>query len=141
MQVPGINVVTKRHSTQRTKKVGDSGIFGLEETIEIESDDKEISLSPINSLANLLSLHDLKDRIELEKNNIDYSSRLLSNLDELSNNIAASNDPMDSLNKISKALSVTRSKSENKDLEDIVDQIELRAAIEKAKLQKRLNAK
>lgn len=97
------------------------------------------NLGPIDSVGNLLSLQEApaRDDRPARRRTVVHGSSLLDGLEELRLGLLTGSIPIDRLARLAQALRNRNSRSEDADLEDLIDQIELRTEVELAKLQRR----
>lgn len=97
------------------------------------------NLGPIDSVGNLLSLQEApaRDDRSARRRTVVHGSSLLDGLEELRLGLLTGSIPIDRLARLAQALRSRNSRSEDADLEDLIDQIELRTEVELAKLQRR----
>ncbi|MCE2993068.1 MAG: flagellar assembly protein FliX [Alphaproteobacteria bacterium] len=137
MQVIGVNTITKSQSTRRVRKASADSVFSLDSTDAIEVTQDEFEIESTNSVSSLLAIHNFKEKIDLEKRSEDHSESLLRNMDEMLRNLAQNNySSTAALSKLTKTLGVERQRSDNYQLEELVDEVELLALVEAAKLRK-----
>lgn len=137
MQVIGVNTITRTQNTRRVKKTSASSIFSLNSADAAEAVTETFEADDPNTVSSLLAIHSFKEKIDLEKKSEAHSESLLRNMDDMVRNIAANRySASESLSRLSKSLSDQRDRSDNAELEQLVDEVELLALVEKAKLQK-----
>lgn len=137
MQVTGVNIITKTQNTRRVKKTSADSLFSLGEADHVENIEDEFEIQSASTVSSLLTIHNFKEKIDLERKSEEHSESLLRNMDEIVRNIAQNKySSAAALSKLAKTLDVERQQSDNVQLEEFVDQVELLALVEAAKLKK-----
>jgi hypothetical protein len=93
------------------------------------------SVGGISSVQALIALQEMGGPLERRKKAMERGGRLLDVLDQIK--VALLDGDLDSgaLDRLTRAIREERSQTEEPGLEDLLDQIETRAAVEQAKLQ------
>lgn len=133
MLVHNILATEKKESVKKAKRKNAAGGF----SVFMDGDDNEnvtatSKTSHVLSINSLLSLQEFKSENDIIKENLTEADNALNDIENYTNNIIKGKDTK--YNKLSLKLS-SRTKSANKALEDILDSIELRAAVEAAKME------
>lgn len=103
--------------------------------VEAHAPSMAASVGGIASVQALIALQEMGGPLERRKKAMDRGTRLLDVLDQIK--VALLDGDLDSgaLDRLSRAIREERAKTEEPGLEDLLDQIETRAAVEQAKLQ------
>lgn len=131
MLVHNIYNTEKKEGVKKSRKRESSGNF--EVFLKDEDDnsaDVVSSISPTIGINSLFSLQEVPTQDKLQKENYERGEKTLEQLDQYTS--ALLNGQNMSLKGLSQSLE-SRAKSEDKHLEDILDSIALRAAVEAAK--------
>lgn len=130
MLVHNIQNIEKKEGVKKSRKRDANGNFEVFLNDEEESAAEAISsISPIG-INSLFSLQEVPTQDKLQKENYERGEKTLQQLDQYTNSLLNGQDM--SLKGLSQSLE-GRSRSEDKHLEDILDSIALRAAVEAAK--------
>ncbi len=93
------------------------------------------SLSPVMNVSALLALQDVGTPTERKRKAVRRAARMLDALDEMKLNLLSGEPTLDSLTKLQQAIKDQREGTEDPKLEEILNEIETRAAVELAKLE------
>jgi len=93
------------------------------------------SLSPVMNVSALLALQDVGTPTERKRKAVRRAARMLDALDEMKLNLLSGEPTLNSLTKLQQAIKDQREGTEDPKLEEILNEIETRAAVELAKLE------
>lgn len=131
MLVHNVYNTEKKEGVKKSRKRDASGNFEVFLKDEDEtSADSISSITPTIGINSLFSLQEIPTQEKLQKENYNKGDETLQQLDKYSSALLNGEDM--SLSGISKSLE-SRTRSDDKHLEDILDSISLRAAVEAAK--------
>ncbi len=127
--IKNIDVATKLKKAKRKTADGDFSVF----LDEAESESKQVNeVYSAPSIHSALFLQDVNSQPNIEKKNYEHGKELLDGLDVYRKAVLTGKESGE-LSKVVEQLKTQRNKSENSQLEDLIDEIELRAAVEAAK--------
>jgi hypothetical protein len=132
MFVQSIKVVdnaTKLKKAKRKTADGNFSVF-LNDSEDDQKSVNEVYSAP--SLNSMLFLQDVNSQPNITKNNYERGKDILDGLENYRKAILSGGSSND-LQKIANQLKENRAKSEDLELENLIDEIELRAAVEAAK--------
>jgi hypothetical protein len=95
-----------------------------------------LSRGPIASVESILTLQSLDDSTNGRSKGLDHGERLLDMLDEVRDGLLAGGIPRGTLNRLATAVSRRQEGFADPKLQGVLDEIELRAWVELAKLEK-----
>ncbi len=136
MRVSSVKGLERKEPIRKTRKAASAITFSTESNKdEVANIQEDISISSMYSIQSIVSLQNMVSVNNLEETNYEKYQNLLGKLHKLLNSILAENkiDKNLALQNLLKALSAERIRSTNDKLENIIDEIELRAAVELAK--------
>ncbi|OYU70580.1 MAG: flagellar assembly protein FliX [Alphaproteobacteria bacterium PA2] len=93
------------------------------------------SLSPVMNVGALLALQDVGSPTERKRKAVRRAARMLDALDEMKLQLLSGEPTLDSLGRLQQAIRDQREETEDPKLEEILNEIETRAAVELAKLE------
>ena len=93
------------------------------------------SLSPLMNVGALLALQDVGTPTERKRRAVKRAATMLDALDEMKLNLLSGEPTLDSLGRLQQAIKDQREETEDPRLEEILNEIETRAAVELAKLE------
>ncbi len=93
------------------------------------------SLSPLMNVGALLALQDVGGPTERKRKAVRRASRMLDALDEMKMNLLSGEPTQESLGRLQEAIRDQRENTEDPRLEELLNEIETRAAVELAKLE------
>lgn len=131
MLVHNIIAAEKKDGVKKARRKQASGDFSV--FLNDEADEAIPSVSnvkPTIAMNSLLSLHEIVNQEQVIKENIEQGEQTLKKLEKYTNSIINGEDS--SLSDLSSSLE-SRVRSADKELEDVLDAIALRAAVEAAK--------
>jgi hypothetical protein len=100
---------------------------------EVATASNIISSSPIGSVDNLLAVQEAEQRAEFERKQVKSANLVLESLEELRLAILSGEIPHYLLHNIEMRMNNLKQNVENQELREIIEDIELRAAVELAK--------
>ncbi|OXE36112.1 MAG: flagellar assembly protein FliX [Phenylobacterium zucineum] len=92
------------------------------------------SLSPVMNVGALLALQDVGTPTERKRKAVRRAARMLDALDDMKLDLLSGESILDSLNRLQQAIKDQREDTDDPKLEEILNEIETRAAVELAKL-------
>ena len=98
------------------------------------------SLSPVMNVGALLALQDVGSPTERKRKAVKRAAKMLDALDEMKMNLLSGEPTVESLGRLQQAIKDQREGTEDPKLEEILNEIETRAAVELAKLEYASNA-
>lgn len=131
----GIKGLERKEPVRKARKASSAGVFSVESNNEEISVQEEAPVSSMHSIQSILSLQTMHTEIALEAASYEKGENLLGKMDKLLNATLKENqaDKSLALNNLAQAASATLERSHNAELEDMIDEIKLRAAVELAK--------
>lgn len=93
------------------------------------------SLSPVMNVGALLALQDVGTPTERKRKAVKRAAKMLDALDDMKMNLLTGEPTADSLQRLQEAIKDQRDGTEDPKLEEILNEIETRAAVELAKLE------
>jgi len=132
MLVQKLQSIEKREGVKKSKKVSSGS--GFSKLIGSADGNEEISaISEINTASSLFSLQelDVNDKITQEQN-FSKTEETLNNLDKYQSSLLNNQQSSLDISALATSLS-SRTRSSDANLESIIDEVELRAAVEAAK--------
>jgi len=125
-------------SVRRVAKGGTSGTissFSLAETAEQERAVTVAGPGPIASVESILTLQGLDDSTSGHSKSISHGEQLLDMLDQVRDGLLAGGIPRSTLNRLATAVSKRQDGFADPKLQTVLDEIDLRARVELAKLE------
>ncbi len=126
--IKNIDAATKLKKAKKKPVDGEFSVF-LDDTEESKSVNEVYSTPTVSSV---LFLQDINSQQNITQTNYERGKDLLDGLDNYRKAILSGKDSGD-LSKVAEQLKAQRTKSEDSQLESLIDDIELRAAVEAAK--------
>jgi hypothetical protein len=122
-------------ATRRGDRTRDTGGPSFAEALaEGEMPAPTASASQVGGLGSLLALQEVEDPTQRRRQAFQRGSRLLDHLDEIQRGLLAGTIPREALTRLQRELKDTRAVTLDPRLDEILAEIELRAAVELAKL-------
>lgn len=125
--------VQKKSSTQKTG--GSSFASHLSETNETASTSSASSVSGIMPVDSLLALQEVGDEYSDRKKTIQHGLSIVENLDQIRIGLLEGRISESVLKDLDKLINNWREADKDNELKELIDEIELRAAVELAKLE------
>jgi hypothetical protein len=132
MHILAIKNLEKKEPVRKTRKASINKAFSIGD-LEDANITETNEISQVNSLQNILSLQLISSKAQLESSNHERGGNLLNKMDSLLKDSLLLKDTNRNLAELAKLANTQRDRSENKELEEVLDSIELRAAVELAK--------
>lgn len=110
-------------------------LLGLSDTDGASSTSATTSVASTSSLSNLLSLQEINDDGQSKRKALQQGNDMLDSLDKLRHSILTGSVPIHVLRNINSQLSAKKQYITDQSLLDIMDDIELRASVELAKIE------
>lgn len=125
--------VKKRGSTSAVGSFAD--LLGTSDTDGAASASAATSIASTSSLSNLLSLQEIQEDGQSKRKAIQQGNDMLDSLDRLRHSILTGSVPIHVLRNLNSQLSAKKQYITDQRLLDIIDDIELRASVELAKIE------
>ena len=131
---------TRRIETSSVRRAGrssasDGKSFVTEEVQEARSAATLTGAAPIAAVDTILALQGIEDSAEDRRRGVQHGDDLLTLLDEVRDGLLAGGIPRHILNRLATAISKRRENFADPKLQNVLDEIELRARVELAKLE------
>lgn len=133
MEVLKINKTKEPSEIKKKKKVGYGSEFSGLIASDVTENEEIVNVASTTSIANLLFLQEANMGDIQRQQNFKRGRDILSKLEEFKNSLLKGNISKAKLEEIKVELKAERAKTQDKKLEEILDEIELRAHIEIAK--------
>lgn len=134
MEIKGTSNVERAALRRTSSKKGDSGAF----SVSSQSDAPAQSVSgpgPLTALDSLLSLQEVEDSTQGRSKGLKRGEQLLDMLDQIRDGILAGGIPRETLQRLSQAVSNRQDEFSDPRLQEVLDEIDLRAKVELTKLE------
>ncbi|MDF3047267.1 MAG: Class flagellar assembly regulator [Candidatus Midichloriaceae bacterium] len=132
MHILAIKSLEKKEPIRKTRKASINKAFSVSE-IDDASVSETSEISQVNSVQNILSLQLISSKVQLESANYERGENLLDKMDSLLIDKLLLKDSNHNLAELAKLARAQRERSDNTELEEVLDSIELRAVVELAK--------
>jgi len=139
MKIDGFGAITSTTSTTRKRSVG--GVGGFAELLaSAEAGDAAApatisDVAATAALSNLLALQEISEEDVKRRKLMQQGNNLLDSLEQLRQRLLIGTLPAHTLRELSRELSVQKQMVNDPKMNEIIEEIELRAAVELAKLQ------
>jgi hypothetical protein len=120
----------------RPKKVRKSGAKGDFSVFLKDEEDEQAAVNGVIStptVSSALFLQDVSNQDDIKERSQQRGNKILDSLEDYEKDLLKGKDPKKSLDNLSSQLSSQRLKSNDPMLESLIDEVELRAAVEAAK--------
>jgi Class II flagellar assembly regulator len=114
---------------------GDGASFAAEEIADAKTAAALTGTGPIAAVNTILALQGVEDSTDSRTRGVRHGEQLLSLLDEVRDGLLAGGIPRATLHRLAAAISKRRESFVDPDLQSVLDDIDLRARIELAKLE------
>jgi hypothetical protein len=115
---------------------GDAKSFAAEEVVDSRSAVALTGTGPIAAVDTILALQSITDSTDSRSHGIDQGEQVLKLLDEVRDGLLAGGIPRVMLGRLAAAVSKRRESFADPKLQDVLDEIDLRARVELAKLER-----
>src|SRR5690348_5671355 len=132
MRVEGNRPIRPTNVRRDDKAVGSSGAFS--EALGSEPASATATASPIGSLGALFALQEVSDPLAQRRKAMARATRILDRLGDLQRGLLEGEIDRHSLADLASTARAARDQTDDPNLQQILDEIELRAAVELAKL-------
>ena len=132
MRVEGNRPIRPANTRRDDKAVGSSGAFA--EALGSEPTASAAPASPIGSLGALFALQEVADPLTQRRKAMARATRILDRLGDLQRGLLEGEIDQESLADLASTARAARDQTDDPNLQQILDEIELRAAVELAKL-------
>jgi hypothetical protein len=133
MFIQGVTLVKKSNQVKKAKKL-EEGAFAsfIDEVVEVETDISAQNVNNIASVGSLLALQEIDEQTLATQQNISYGEEVLDKLDKYRKDIILGN-ANSNLQNLQNDVKAKRKDSKDPVLNNILDEIEIRALVEQAK--------
>jgi Class II flagellar assembly regulator len=114
---------------------GDAKSFAADEMADAKTAAALTGMGPIAAVDTILALQGIEDSADQRTRGVRHGEQLLSLLDEVREGLLAGGIPRATLNKLALAISRRRESFADPKLQEVLDEIDLRARVELAKLE------
>ncbi len=138
MKIDGTGPIRPGTSPARSKKVGDKGEEFAKHIADSEDDAATAAVSssgPLAAVDALLSLQGVPDATSGRSRGLKRAEDMLDHLDAIRHGLLLGSIPRDKLNSLLAVVRERREEIDDPRLDSVLDEIELRAAVELAKLE------
>lgn len=138
MEIKGTSNVDRAIMRRAAAKAGSSGsAFSLSEQSEAQSSSLSgaTGASSLTALDSILALQEVEDATEGRSKGLKRGQNLLDMLDEVRDGLLSGGIPRETLTRLAQAVSQRRDEFTDPQLQGVLDEIELRAQVELAKLE------
>ncbi len=136
MKISGINSATSSNNTSKKKAISGGGNFADYMNVsENEETSASESASSITSVNPLFMLQEINEDGRSKKKMISHGFDILAYLDKVRVDLLSGNMDIENLKNLESSIKNWRNKFDDPMLEEILNEIELRAVVELAKLQ------
>jgi hypothetical protein len=115
--------------------VTDGNSFAAEEMTDAKTAVALTGTSPLSAVDSILALQEVEDSTDSRKRSVNHGEQLLSLLDEVRDGLLVGEIPRATLNRLALAIAKRRESFVDPDLQGVLDEIDLRARVELAKLE------
>lgn len=122
-------------SAGRASATSGAKSFAAEETAHEKTAAALTGSGPIAAVDTILALQGIEDSADSRTRNVTHGEQLLHLLDELRDGLLGGGIPRQVLNRLSQAISKRRESFSDAKLQAVIDEIDLRARVELAKLE------
>lgn len=139
MQVFGIKGLERKEPVRKTRKAASAGVFSVESGDDETQVQEGAPVSSMHSIQSILSLQTMHAEIGLEAASYKKGEKLLAEMDKLLDAKLIENqaDKAQALSNLATAAAGEGERSVSAELENVIDEIKLRAAVELAKSRSR----
>lgn len=135
MEIKGTSNVDRAVMRRAAAKSGSSGsTFSLSEASEPQAQPMSGS-SPLTALDSILALQEMEDATQGRSRGLKRGQDLLDMLDQIRDGLLSGGIPRETLSKLAQAVSQRQDGFADPQLQGVLDEIELRAQVELAKLE------
>lgn len=139
MRIEKTRSTSGREAAKNARRVGDANAFraSMEPAASATPASPAAATPSVNSVAALMALQAVDDPLEKRKRAERRGRQLLDALDSLKLDMLEERDPQSALTRLKNVLETAREDSGDSELDALIDQVELRAEVELAKLSRR----
>ena len=135
MEINGPRRVESASVRRVARSAGDGKSFAAEEIADAKTAAALTGTAPIGAVDTILALQGIEDSLDSRTRSVDHGEQLLKLLDELRDGLLSGGIPRPILNRLAAAVAKKRESFTDPKLQDVLDEIDLRARVELAKLE------